>query len=46
MRKKEIIIFMEHPFDVTEAKKWAEYVKNCRAKGMAYSYQECEKQKS
>lgn len=37
--------FLCHPFDVTGAKKWAEYVKSCREKGIPCDYQEYEKQK-
>lgn len=37
--------FLRHPFDVTEVKKWAEYVRDCRKKGIPCNYQEYEKQK-
>lgn len=30
--------FMNHPFDVTEAKKWADYVTNCRERGEEVDY--------
>ena len=37
--------FLRNPIDVTEAKKWAAYVKSCRDKGIPCDYQEYEKQK-
>lgn len=37
--------FLRNPIDVTEAKKWAEYVRDCRKKGIPCNYQEYEKQK-
>ena len=37
--------FLRNPIDVTEAKKWAEYVKSCRDKGIPCDYQEYENQK-
>ena len=37
--------FLLHPFDVTEATKWAEYVKECEQKGIPCNYQEYENQK-
>lgn len=32
--------FLRNPIDVTEAKRWAAYVKNCREKGIPCNYQE------
>lgn len=37
--------FLRNPIDVTEAKKWAAYVKSCRDKGIPCDYQEYENQK-
>lgn len=37
-------MFMEHSFDVTEAKRWGDYVADCHAKGIKCDYQEYLKQ--
>lgn len=31
--------FLNNPIDVTEAKKWADYVKSCKEKGVPCDYQ-------
>ena len=32
--------FADHPVDVTEAKRWGDYVSDCHAKGIECNYQE------